>query len=119
VRPQKCLYVPDLAPRLTPVMALRADCLSDQIGPQQPISGAVAGNQPAMPSQALDLGPSQDSSAASVASDSSDSTANSSQGSTVPATSNTGGLEWLVYNPPTTPGGSLLAALRVCLMNRH
>ena len=91
----------------------------DHTSPQQSFSGAVAGNQPAMPSQALDLGPSQDSSAASVASDSSDSTANSSQGSTVPATSNTGGLEWLVYNPPTTPGGSLLAALRVCLMNRH
>ncbi len=95
--------------------------LPDQIGPQQPFSGAVAGNQPAMPSQALDLTPVQahaDSSAASQASESSDSTV-SSEVSTVSAASNVGGLDWLLYNPPATPGGALLAALRLWLMSRR
>ena len=48
----------------------------------------------------------------------SDSHVSSSEVPTAPATSNAGGLEWLVYNPPTTPGGALLAALRLWMINR-
>jgi hypothetical protein len=96
--------------------------LSDQIGLQQLISGAVAGNQPATTSEAPYLDPIQahvDSSAASQASESSDSTVSSSEVPTAPATSNVGELEWLLYNPPTTPGGALLAAFRLWLMSRR
>ena len=93
--------------------------LPDQINPQQPFSGAVAGNEPATPSQASYLNPAQahvDSSAASQASESSDSTVSSAM-STVPPPSNVGGLESLVYNPSATPGGSVLDAFRLWLMH--
>jgi len=78
---------------------------SDQIGPQQPFAGAVAGNQPAKPPQAPDPGSSQDSDLASLASDSSDSTHESPHGSAVPV--------------GTLLAGTLLAALVIWLMNRR
>jgi len=93
--------------------------LSDQTGQQQPISGAAAGNEPQMTSQAQQSEPAQiETAAASQASDTPDSHVSSSEVPTAPATSNAGGLEWLVYNPPTTPGGALLAALRLWMINR-
>ncbi len=111
-----------VAETMAPPAATAADQISDQIGLQQLISGAVAGNQPATTSEAPYLDPIQahvDSSAASQASESSDSTVSSSEVPTAPATSNVGELEWLLYNPPTTPGGALLAAFRLWLMSRR
>ncbi len=90
--------------------------LSDQTGPQQPISGAAAGNQPQMTPQDSEPAPVQiDSSAASQASDTSDICHSSSEVPDAPATSNAGGLEWLIF---TTSAGVLLAAVGLWMINR-
>lgn len=92
--------------------------LSDQTGPQQPISGAAAGNQPLITPQAQDSEPAQvqiDSSAASQSGDSSDSSRSSSEVPHAPATSSAGGMEWLIY---TTSAGVLLAAVGLWMIHR-
>lgn len=71
-----------------------------------------------MPYQAPNLDSDADSSAASQASESSDSTVSSGISSVLPP-SNAEGLDWMVYNPPTNPGGLLLAVLRLWLMSRR
>jgi hypothetical protein len=112
--------LPNPAAETTAATAAQIHQLSDQTGPQQPISGAAAGNQPhtTPQTQAQDSEPAQvqiDSSAATQSDDSSDSSHSSSEVPHAPATSNAGGLEWLTF---TTSAGVLLAAVGLWMIHR-